>query len=75
MTEAESAPLLDYLHRLAVRPEYTARFRWTKGTLTLLDNRCTMHYALNDYYGFERKMIRVEIGGDVPFGPARPAGA
>ena len=28
MTEAESAPLLDYLFAHQIRPEFTCRFRW-----------------------------------------------
>lgn len=72
MTVEESRPLLNYLGQLAVRPEFTCRFRWRKGSLTILDNRCTQHYALNDYAGFRRHMLRVEMNGERPFGPAMP---
>ena len=72
MTVAESKPLLDYLNNLATRPEFTCRFRWRRGSLTIMDNRCTQHYAVNDYEGFRRHMLRVEMDGDRPFGPAMP---
>ena len=66
MTEAESRPLIDYLSRHAVRPEFTCRLRWRPGTLAIWDNRCTQHFALNDYQGQRRRMHRVTIEGAVP---------
>jgi taurine dioxygenase len=72
MTESESRPLIDFLNNHAVKPEFTCRFRWRKGSVVLLDNRCTQHYAINDYAGFRREMLRVEMTGDRPFGPAMP---
>ena len=66
MTEAESAPLIDYLHDFAIRPEHTCRFRWAPGSFAFWDNRCTQHYALNDYNGERRLMHRVTIDGDRP---------
>jgi taurine dioxygenase len=66
MTEEESRPLLEYLYEHAVRPEFTCRLRWTKGALALWDNRCTLHYAVNDYDGRRRLMHRTMIEGDVP---------
>ena len=66
MTEAESAPLLNYLNAHAVRPEFTCRFRWEKDSIAFWDNRCTQHFALNDYAGHRRLMHRVTIDGDRP---------
>ena len=66
MTEAESAPLLGYLHQHQVRPEFTCRFRWHVGSIALWDNRCTLHNPINDYHGFRRVMHRVTLAGDVP---------
>ncbi|HJS76996.1 MAG TPA: TauD/TfdA family dioxygenase, partial [Burkholderiales bacterium] len=51
MTEAESAPLLDYLFRHQVKPEFTCRFRWEVGSIAFWDNRCTQHNPVNDYHG------------------------
>jgi taurine dioxygenase len=41
-TEDESRPLLDYLYRHAVKPEFTCRFQWRKGSLAFWDNRATL---------------------------------
>jgi taurine dioxygenase len=67
MTEAESRPLIDFLMKHSTRPEFTCRFRWTNGALAFWDNRCTQHYAINDYPTETRTMHRVTICGDVPF--------
>jgi taurine dioxygenase len=66
MTEAESAPLLEYLFAHQVRPEFTCRFRWKPGSIALWDNRCALHNPINDYHGFRRIMHRVTLAGDRP---------
>ena len=43
------------------------RFRWRKGSLAFWDNRCTQHFAINDYPPETRVMHRVTIRGDAPF--------
>jgi taurine dioxygenase len=67
MTEAEAKPLIDFLMAHSTRPEFTCRFRWASGSVAFWDNRCTQHYAINDYPAETRIMHRVTICGDVPF--------
>jgi taurine dioxygenase len=67
MTEEESRPLLHYLLEHGNRPEFTCRFRWTRGAVAFWDNRCVKHLAVNDAQPFRRVMRRVQIAGDKPF--------
>jgi len=68
MTREESAPLLDFLFRHQVRPEFTCRFRWRPGSLAFWDNRCAQHNAINDYQTHRRLMHRITLAGDKPVG-------
>lgn len=66
MSREESLPLLNQLVAHATRPEFCCRFRWRKGSIAFWDNRCTMHYACNDYHGYRREMHRITIAGGRP---------
>ena len=66
MTEDESAPLLEFLFAHVNRPDFCCRFQWRPGSLAFWDNRCTQHYATNDYPGESRLMHRITIVGDRP---------
>jgi taurine dioxygenase len=66
MTEAESRPLLKFLFEHSTRPEFTCRFHWSDGTLAIWDNRCTLHYAVNDYDGYRRLLHRTTFAGERP---------
>jgi taurine dioxygenase len=66
MTEEESAPLLKFLCEFQIKPEFTCRVRWAPGTLTVWDNRCTQHNAVNDYHGQRRRMRRITVGAQTP---------
>ena len=73
MTVAESKPLLDYLHQHSTQAEFCCRFKWTPGTLTMWDNRCLMHLAVNDYDGHRRLLYRTTTAGETPAGLTRRA--
>lgn len=62
-----ASELLNYLIRQASIPEYQVRWRWTKDSFAIWDNRCTQHYAVQDYFPDIRKMERAGIVGDRPF--------
>ena len=62
-TMEESKPLLDYLYSQATLMENTTRFKWDVGSIAFWDNRCTWHYALNDYQGERREMHRITLEG------------
>ncbi len=62
-TAAESKPLMDYLYNHAALMEHTTRFNWQDGSIAFWDNRCTWHYALNDYHGQRRLMHRITLEG------------
>ena len=62
-TKEESQPLLNYLTEHSTRPENITRFNWAPGSLAFWDNRCTWHFALNDYPGEKRLMHRITVEG------------
>ena len=58
-----ASELLNYLIRQAAVPEYQVRWRWTPNSFAIWDNRCTQHYAVQDYWPGVRKMERAGIVG------------
>ena len=66
LSEDESRPLIQYLLQVATRPEFQCRVRWEAGTLTMWDNPCVLHTAINDYPGYRRVTYRTTIEGWVP---------
>jgi taurine dioxygenase len=66
LSQPEGDAILGFLYEHATRPEFTCRLQWKPGTVAIWDNRCTQHYAIDDYEGFERVMYRVTIQGDRP---------
>jgi taurine dioxygenase len=62
----ESQSLLQHIYRHQTNENFTCRVRWTKGMLTIWDNRATQHNALNDYHGQRREMYRTSVAGGRP---------
>ena len=65
-SEAESAALLGYLHHHQITEEFRCRHIWQVGDLALWDNRCVLHYPVNDYHGHRRLLHRITLKGDIP---------
>ena len=62
-----ASQLLNYLISQAAIPEFQVRWRWRPNSFAIWDNRCTQHYAVQDYWPAVRKMERCAIIGDQPF--------
>jgi taurine dioxygenase len=58
--------LLQYLISQAAIPEYQVRFRWRTHSVAIWDNRCTQHYAVDDFYPAVRRLERAGIIGERP---------
>jgi taurine dioxygenase len=61
-----AAQLLHYLTSQAQIPEYQVRFRYRTNSVAIWDNRCTQHYAVDDFFPAVRKLERAGIIGDRP---------
>lgn len=57
----ESQDLLDKLFTHALKPEFQYRHHWQLGSMIGLDNRASMHCAVNDYTE-PRQMLRMIVG-------------
>jgi taurine dioxygenase len=66
MTDHESRALLRRLFEHSVHPNLTCRIRWRPQMLAIWDNRCTQHFAINDYSGQRREMFRTSVCGSAP---------
>ena len=67
LRRSESDVLLAHLFSFSEQPQFTCRYRWNEGTIGVWDNRCTQHYAVNDYDA-SRRIERVTVLGDLPEG-------
>jgi len=67
LRRSESDALLQYLCAWSEQPQFQCRYRWREGSVGMWENRCTQHYAVNDYD--QRRVIqRVTVLGDAPSG-------
>ena len=66
MNDDEAQPLLQRLFKHSVNENFTCRLRWQTGTIAIWDNRCTQHFAINDYAGERREMFRTSVKGSAP---------
>ena len=66
VTEIVSRNLIDLLCEHAEQASLQVRWRWSEGDIAFWDNRCTLHYAANDYFGHTRTMHRVTLKGTRP---------
>jgi taurine dioxygenase len=66
LTEAESAPLLQFLFEHQVKPEFTCRWSWQPDCIAFWDNRAVQHNPINDYHGFRRVLQRITLAGTRP---------
>lgn len=64
----ESGALLDFLYRHMERDEFVCRFSWRVDSIAFWDNRCTQHRPINDYWPAHRRMERITIDGEPPYG-------
>jgi taurine dioxygenase len=67
LRRGESDALLAYLCSFSEQPPFQCRYRWEPGGIGIWDNRCTQHYAVNDY-DEPRLIQRVTVLGDDPQG-------
>ena len=61
LEQAESDDLLAELFEHALKPEFQYRHKWTLNSLLGLDNRSSMHCAVDDYTE-PRRMLRMIVG-------------
>jgi taurine dioxygenase len=68
MKPDESEALLNMLYRQAHVPEYQFRVHWQENLMAFWDNRTVQHYAARDYLPDRRRMERITLKGDLPYG-------
>ncbi len=67
LRRVESDALLNVLFAFSEQPQFQCRYRWLPGGVGIWDNRCTQHYAVNDY-DEPRLIQRITVLGDHPEG-------
>ena len=67
LDRAESDEIFLRLEQAIADPSVQCRFRWEVDSVAMWDNRCTQHYATNDFWPERRRMERVTVMGDRPY--------
>jgi taurine dioxygenase len=67
---AQSNHLLALLYDHIRSPDFSMRWRWAPGDVAFWDNRTVQHFAVADY-DEGRRIQRVVLAGDRPFGPGQ----
>ena len=68
LTPGESDALLAFLYAHMEREEFSCRFSWRANSVAFWDNRSTQHRPVNDYWPARRRLERITIDGDEPYG-------
>lgn len=69
MSLTESDILLNMLNKhVLTNLDCRLRVKWQPNTITIWDNRCTIHKAIWDYAPYIRTGYRVTASGDTPYG-------
>ena len=66
LEKEESTSILETLFHHQIKEEFIGRQKWRVGDVVIWDNRCTLHFPLNDYHGYKRLLHRVTLKGDIP---------
>ena len=69
--EAESKAVLGYLYDKAMHPNYMYRHHWSQGDLVIWDNRCVMHFGVNDYDENDARVLHRTTGHPFPVTASR----
>tara|TARA_A100001037_G_C15152091_1_gene640028 strand:+ start:6261 stop:7109 length:849 start_codon:yes stop_codon:yes gene_type:complete len=65
MNADESEAILRFLFSHATQPQFIYQHRWQAHDLVIWDNRCTMHYAVQNFYGVGTwDLYRTTVKGD-----------
>ena len=77
-SERESRPIIDYFNEFSTGPEFTYRHPWKQQDVLMWDNRCTMHFAVQDYDTNELRVLQrctlfAPVSGDY-YDPDEPDG-
>ncbi|MFT5394796.1 MAG: taurine dioxygenase [Gammaproteobacteria bacterium] len=71
-SDDESESVLACVYQRATEPVHMYRHRWSQNDLVLWDNRCLMHYGVNDYGEDDRRILHRTTGAPFEVHASRP---